>query len=329
MDANPQATHIVHQWKCESPLINCRFEPAGKFVFTATEDFSIYRFAMADGKRTTLAGHKSWPQAIAFSIDGRLMVSGGCDDQLIWWGTGDEQPKPIRKIVAHRGWIRALDVSPDGKLIASAGNDSLVKVWNIENGELVATLTGHAKHVYSVAFHPNSKWLLSGDLAGDVRQWDVRSGKLERQFDAKPLTTYNSGQRVDYGGVRTIAFNGDQSQVVFGGLHKAPNPLGAVNEPLIMRFDWSSQKLLRSHTIKGVKGIIWGSAFHPQGFLMGATGGSGGGFLGFWNDDKDEEFHKLKMPNTARAMDLHPDGIQIATAHHDRCVRISFMKPKT
>ncbi|MEO1972138.1 MAG: hypothetical protein ABGX07_11320 [Pirellulaceae bacterium] len=96
-----------------------------------------------------------------------------------------------------------------------------------------------------------------------------------------------------------------------------------------MRFDWSSQKLLRSHTIKGVKGIIWGSAFHPQGFLVGATGGSGGGFLGFWNDDKDEEFHKLKMPNTARAMDLHPDGIQIATAHHDRGVRISFMKPKT
>jgi WD40 repeat protein len=329
MDANPQATHTLHQWKCESPLINCRFDPTGQYVFAAAEDFSIYRFAMADGKYVSLTGHGSWPRPMVFSKDGQMMVSGGCDHQLIWWPVADAEPKPIRTVKAHRGWIRAMDVSPDGTTIASAGNDNLIKLWNFATGELVATLSGHAKNIYSVAFHPNGKSLLSGDLAGAVLQWEVATGKLERQFDAKPLTTYNTGQRVDYGGIRTIVFNNDQTQIILGGLHKASNPLGAVNEPLLMRFDWESQKLLRSHTIKGVKGIAWRSLIHPQGFLMAVSGGSGGGFLAFWNEDKDEEFYQMKMPNTAREMDLHPDGIQIATAHHDKQLRISLMSPKT
>lgn len=328
MPANPQATHTLQQWKCDSPLISCRFDPTGAYVFAATEDFSIYRFDMKDGKRVTLKGHNSWPRPMVFSQDGKTMVSGACDDHLIWWSAADAEPKVIRKVEAHRGWIRAIDVSPDGKTLASAGNDKLVKLWNIDSGEKIAEFSGHARDVYSVAFHPNGKTLLAGDLMGDVRQWEVGSGKLERQFDAKALTTFNGGQRVDYGGVRTITFNNDQSQVIFGGLHKATNPLGAVNEPLLMRFEWESQKLLRSHTIKGIKGITWRSVMHPDGFLLAVSGGSGGGFLAFWNADKDEEFHKFKMPNTAREMDLHPDGIQIATAHHDTHVRISLMKPK-
>lgn len=326
--ANPQATHILHQWKCDSPLINCRFDPTGQFVFAATEDFSIYRFALADGQRTTLKGHESWPRPMVFSSDGQTMVSGACDDHLIWWSALEAEPRIIRKVEAHRGWIRALDVSPDGRTIASGGNDKFVRLWDLQSGEQVAELSGHAREVYSVAFHPDGKTLLAGDLMGDVRQWELPSGKLARQFDAKALRTYNGGQRVDYGGVRTIAFNNDQTQVIFGGLHKATNPLGAVNEPLLMRFEWESQKLLRSHTIKGIKGIAWRCVYHPDGFLIAASGGSGGGYLAFWKEDKDEEFHKVKMPNTAREMDLHPDQLQIATAHHDSHLRISVMQPK-
>ena len=42
----------------------------------------------------------------------------------------------------------------------------------------------------------------------------------------------------------------------------------------------------------------------------------------------EKEFHKLKLPDTIREMDLHPDGIQVATAHFDGHVRICKLAPK-
>ena len=42
----------------------------------------------------------------------------------------------------------------------------------------------------------------------------------------------------------------------------------------------------------------------------------------------DKEFFKLKLPNTARDLDLHPDGLQLATVHGDRQLRISRMTAK-
>ena len=153
-----------------------------------------------------------------------------------------QAPKPIRSIEAHKGWIRSIDVSPDGTLIATGGNDNLVRLWNAADGKLVRELPGHERHVYSVAFHPAGQFLLSGDLVGVINQWEVASGKVVRAFDAKPLHTYEGGQQVDYGGVRAMAVSPDGKWLAAGGLYKGTNPLGAVNEPLVLLFNWESQK---------------------------------------------------------------------------------------
>jgi hypothetical protein len=50
--------------------------------------------------------------------------------------------------------------------------------------------------------------------------------------------------------------------------------------------------------------------------------------LMFWKPEEEKEFHKLKLKDTARAMDMHSDGIQIATVHYDRHLRISKMAAK-
>ena len=133
-----------------------------------------------------------------------------------------------------------------------------------------------------------------------------------------------------YGGVRSIALSPDGKHLACCGLHKATNPLGAVNEPLVLLFEWESQKKIHSHVAAGVKGIAWQIAWLADGTLVAASGGSGGGYLIFWKLGADKEFHKLKLPNTARDFDLHPDGLQIATVHYDKKVRISRMtaKPK-
>ena len=115
-------------------------------------------------------------------------------------------------------------------LAATGGNDNMVRIWNLADGKLVRELPGHERHVYSVLFHPSGQFLLSGDLMGVLNQWEVATGKLVRTFDAKPLHTYEGGQQVDYGGVRSIAISPDGKYLAAGGLYKGTNPLGAVNE---------------------------------------------------------------------------------------------------
>ena len=45
----------------------------------------------------------------------------------------------------------------------------------------------------------------------------------------------------------------------------------------------------------------------------------------FWKFDQKDEFHTLNLKNTARDLALHPDGLQLATAHHDKNLRLSKM----
>ncbi|GAB4143735.1 MAG: hypothetical protein Tsb009_15020 [Planctomycetaceae bacterium] len=330
MPADFKQTHITHQWKYNSPLISCRFDPSGRYVFSTAEDMTVQRWELGTGKSAVYpAVHDSWVRGLTFVNGGKTLVTGAFDGRLMWWDALAEKPsQPLKKVDAHDGWIRHLDVSPDGKMIVSGGNDHHVKLWNSADGKLLKSFSGHDSHVYSVLFHPDGKHVLSGDLSGVVNQWDIASGKKVRSFDAKTLHSYNGGQQVHYGGVRSLTVSPDQKYIAASGLHKATNPLGAVNEPIVLLFDWKTGKKVNSFVAAGVRGVAWRAKFHPDGFLVSCSGGSGGGYLLFWKPGSDKVLHKFKMRNTARDMDLHADGIQVATVHYDRQVRISRMAAK-
>ena len=65
--------------------------------------------------------------------------------------------------------------------------------------------------------------------------------------------------------------------------------------------------------------------YHPDGYLIGAIGGGAGGYFHFWKPDGATEFFQLKLPDTARDCDLHPDGLRLAAAHFDTRLRIYRM----
>jgi len=324
--ADPALTHVAAEWKHTSPFVSCRFDPMGRYVFAGAEDSTVQRFDVATGAAVPYVGHQSWVRSLGFSPDGATLYTGGYEGRLIWWPVVGDTPAATRTVEAHAGWIRGLAVSPDGKAIATCGNDNLVKLWNAEDGALLQTMTGHASNVFNVIFHPSGQFLLSADLKGQVHQWEVASGKQIRTFDAKELHSYNAGQAVDYGGVRSMAFSPDGKSLACGGLHKSSNPLGAVQDPLIIEFDWETAKPRISHA-PDTRCIAWRVVYQADGSLIVGCGGTEALVL-FFKPDADKEFFRFKAPNTVRDLDKHPDGLRLVTAHFDKQVRILSMTAK-
>jgi WD40 repeat protein len=327
--AVPEKTYISKEFKHKCPLIACRFDPKGRYVYASAEDNTVQRWDLESGKAVALTGHESWVFGIAAHPNGQAVLTGGGEGRLNWWQSSGDKVEVVRRIDAHRGWIRSVAISPDGKLVATCGNDRRVKLWSFADGTLLFDLPGHARPVYRVAFDPGSKALFSADLQGLVIEWDHRTGKEARRFDAAKLYKYDAGQAVDFGGVRDLTFSRDGKYLACGGLIDGSNPLGAVSTPAVVLLERESgRELLLQRPKEDIKGVIWGLRFHPSGFLIGASGGTGGGILWFWNTDKPLEFFKFTLPDTARDLDLHPDGLRLATAHFAGMVRISTMRPK-
>jgi WD40 repeat protein len=322
--ADPAKTRLAKDLAHDRPLVCCRFAPAGPLVFAGSEDESILRWDVETGAKAQLKGHESWVFALDLTPDGRTLVSGGGDGRLIWWPADGDAP--LRKLDAHRGWVNAVAMSPDGARVASAGNDRIVRIWSAADGALEAELPGHERPVYAVRFDATGKALITADLFGRIVFWDVETREEARRLDGAKLYKYEAGQGVDYGGVRDFALSPDGTKLAASGLIEASNPLGAVSNPAVLVFEIAEGKEPRLQRPKeDVKGVGWGVRWHPDGFVVMVSGGTGGGWLWFLRPDAENEFHKVNLTNTGRALDLHPDGVRLATAHHDGHLRIWSM----
>ncbi len=325
--AEPEQTHVAKEISHERPWISCRFNRAGTAVYAGCEDFRVWRVDLASDAKLAFPT-QAWVRALALPND-ELLLTGGYDGRLIWWPAQADKPEPLRTVAAHDGWIRALALHPDGQRFATCGNDGHVRIWSLADGSLLHDLTGHARHVYNVAFHPAGTELISGDLVSRFLQWDVASGKQVREFTIATLHKYDAGFLADYGGPFSIAFAPDGKSLACGGITNVTNAFAGVGNPAVSEIDWQEGKERVAHLSKGnVQGTAWGLAWHPDQFLIAATGGPGGGHLFFWRPGEKDEFQSVNLGNVARDLDLHGDGLRIVTAHHDRKLRLSLMAPK-
>jgi WD40 repeat protein len=122
--------------------------------------------------------------ALAFSPDGRTLVSGGKSRVIRIWEvlSGKER----KSFGGHPGWVRALAYSPDGKVIASGGTDGSVRLWDALTGREMIEFLGHRGAVAAIAFTPDGGQLISAGADSSMLVWDVAG--VPRLPRAGPVT---------------------------------------------------------------------------------------------------------------------------------------------
>jgi WD40 repeat protein len=145
------------------------FSPDGRLAASGAEDIILWD-AVTQTKLVRLE-HTSIVWRVAFSPDGRWLVSTHGDGSILLWDVAERER--VANFNEHSGAVRAISFSSDGRRIASASDDRSVIVWNTESGQKEAVLVGHETRVLSVAFSPDGKSVASGDQDGNVIFWDV------------------------------------------------------------------------------------------------------------------------------------------------------------
>ena len=123
-----------------------------------------------------LRGHTDRVNSVAFSHDGKHIVSGSSDQTIRVWdvNTGETVVGPLQ---GHTQTVNSVAISPDDKHIVSGSSDQTIRVWNAETGELVVgPLKGHIHSVNCVAFSHNGKCIISGSYDQTIRVWDAKTG---------------------------------------------------------------------------------------------------------------------------------------------------------
>ena len=123
----------------------------------------------------TYQGHQAQVNALAWSPDSRLIVTGSQDGTVqIWEALTGEQRIMFR---GHTGSVNVVAWSPDGRLVSSAGCDKVIYVWRAETGEIVCAYHGHtALLTRGLAWSPDGSRLASGAWDSTVQVWDAHSG---------------------------------------------------------------------------------------------------------------------------------------------------------
>jgi cytochrome c len=213
------------------PIVGLALSPDGKTLASASWDRSVRLWLLGGGTPRVLEGHSQNVNGVAFMPDGRRLVSAGYDASLrIWPLHHGEQavtrslPAPLNSVVvapdgeivtggadgkiyflSPRGEVLAdlkvstvpviaVAISPNGALVAAAGVKGSVAIIDRKKRDLVRTLVGPGLPVWSVAFFPDNRTLLTGGTDRIVRRWDTTSGEPAGSVvvgaPADPLAAY-------------------------------------------------------------------------------------------------------------------------------------------
>ena len=169
---------------------------------SALRDFAIAKV----GVLQVFQGHAERVEQVAFSGDGKLILSGSADRTArLWQVTTGQQ---LKLLSAHTGPVRAVALSADGKLAATGSSDTSVRVWDAATGQPLRHFAKmHSKAVLALAFTPEMRVIFSGGEDGQAKLFDIVGGSV--------LHTYASA-----GAIHSVALHPNGKQGLTAGSDK-------------------------------------------------------------------------------------------------------------
>lgn len=257
----------------------------GKKLYAACFDGGVYAVDVESGSKVALGKHGSYASGVV--IAGKHVVSAGYDGVLQWHDPAAK--KPARKVQAHRFWSWQMAASRDGKVVASVTGQYLagglkyepagerepsVKLFHAATGKLLRALS-HAPPVLSVAFSGDGRHVAAGNMMGEVRVWEVATGKLAATITTPDFTSWGIIKSHHYiGGVCGLAFLPGDQELLACGMGAMKDPMAGNGKQTWQRFAWREsppRKLDEIHDGEHGNGIMDTLAVHPGGghFVMG------------------------------------------------------------
>ncbi len=124
-----------------------------------------------------LKGHAEAAYAVAFTPDGRHVVTASFDKTLkVWDAATGKEGRTYGGPQGHQGLVLAVAVSPDGQTFASGGADNSARLWDFPS-DTPARQFAHNDSVNAVALTPDGKTLAGAGKDGGVRVWGAADGK--------------------------------------------------------------------------------------------------------------------------------------------------------
>jgi len=114
---------------------------------------------------------------LAVNTTSSRLVSGSRKGALSVWALDGNNSLPALK-QKHKKEVGIVTVSPDNQKIISTSADCMIKIWDINSGDLLLDLEGHQKLINSIAITPDSRELISASDDCTLRRWSLVSGSL-------------------------------------------------------------------------------------------------------------------------------------------------------
>jgi WD40 repeat protein/uncharacterized caspase-like protein len=201
----------------------------------------------------------------------------------------------------HTSLVYSVAFSPDGKTLASGSGDRSIKLWSVETGQELRTLSGETKDVRTVAFSPDGKILASGSDNYTVKLWSVETGR--------ELITITGHQFP----VSSVAFSPDGKIVVSG------------SEDGTIKL-WNAETGKELKTLSGHTDFVRSVAFSPDGKTLAS--GSGDKTVKVWDAEIGQEIRTLAgHTKNVSSIAFSPGGETLASASWDNTIK--FWNAKT
>jgi cytochrome c len=149
------------------------FAPDGRAVITAGYDTTLRISPVAGGGASTVATLPTPLNTVAVAPDGEIVTAGADGKVYVLSPTGEL----LGAIEAAQAPIISVALSRDGSLIAAAGVRGSVAIIDRAARKMERTLVGPGLPVWSAAFFPDGRTLLTGGSDRMIRRWDVLTGE--------------------------------------------------------------------------------------------------------------------------------------------------------